>query len=257
MRKNPWDEKPTPKREIEDETSIRLNKYLAHCGIASRRAASVLIQKGFVKVNDQLITEPGYRINPNDEVKYKGKNIKIVEKFIYILLNKPKGVITTTNDEKNRKTVMDIVGQKNYKYRIYPVGRLDRDTTGLLILTNDGDLTKKLSHPSHEVHKLYHVLLDKDLSEEDFNKIKQGFDLEDGPFKVDNISYAQGKSKNEIGLKIHIGRNRIVRRIFSALGYKVKALDRVVYAGLTKKDLPRGRHRILTEKEVIFLKHFS
>ena len=201
------------------------------------------------------MTELGYRVQPTDVVKFDGKNIS-AEKKEYILLNKPKGFITTTQDEKGRKTVMDLVAGAA-EGNIKPVGRLDRLTTGLLLLTNDGDLMKKLTHPSHGVRKIYHVILDKKLALADFHKIQEGLTLEDGFIQVDDINFVDGAPHNEIGVKIHSGRNRIVRRIFESLGYVVEKLDRVVFAGLTKKDLPRGHWRTLTAQEIINLKNLS
>jgi 23S rRNA pseudouridine2605 synthase len=201
-----------------------------------------------------VITQMGYKVSRNDAVTYNGKKIN-PEKLVYVLLNKPKDFITTTDDPQERKTVMDLVDNAA-EQRIYPVGRLDRNTTGLLLLTNDGDLAEKLSHPSHKVKKVYQVLLDKPLAEEDFDKIMAGVTLEDGPAPVDEIGYVI-PDKTVVGVEIHIGRNRIVRRIFESLGYDVLGLDRVIYAGLTKKDLPRGDWRYLSQKEVIRLKHFN
>ena len=234
---------------------IRLNKYVAHCGICSRRKADEYIKQGLVKVNGKLANEPGIRIKPTDEVQYKGEIIKPEVRRIYVLMNKPKGTITTSSDEKGRKTVMDLIGT-DVKERIFPVGRLDRETTGLLVLTNDGDLAKKLSHPSYNVKKIYHVILDKPVTKNDLQKIREGLNLEDGKAIVDGIDYARNKGKNEVGIEIHIGKNRIVRRIFEHLGYEVVKLDRMYYAGLTKKDLPRGRYKFMDEKEIIMLKHF-
>lgn len=238
------------------EDTMRLNRYVAHCGVAARRKCDEFIKEGLVKVNGKVILEPGFRVKNSDNVTYKGKKIKPITNRIYILMNKPKNVITTTSDEKGRKTVMDIVNAK-VKERVYPVGRLDRNTTGLLLLTNDGDLAKKLSHPSYEVKKIYHVQLDKIVSLEHLSQIRKGLKLEDGFTPVDKVSHLKGKEKNLVGIEIHIGRNRIVRRIFESLGYVVVKLDRVYYAGLTKKDLPRGWFRELEEKEVILLKHFN
>lgn len=236
---------------------MRLNKYVAHCGICSRREAVELVKKGQIQINGSVITEPGTVVNPGDKVSFKGKVIQPEVKKVYYLMNKPKGVITTLEDEKGRKTVMDIIKFK-IKERIFPVGRLDRATTGLLILTNDGDLAKKLTHPSHKVKKIYHVVLDKPVSSEDLIKIKKGVNLEDGIALVDKVDYVHGApGKNELGIEIHIGKNRIVRRIMEHLGYEVIKLDRVYLAGLTKKDLPRGFVRPLTEQEVIMLKHFT
>ena len=238
---------PTP------ATEIRLNKYIADAGICSRRNADMYISAGNVTVNGEVMTTLGYRVKPTDEVRFDGKLLSS-EKKEYILLNKPKGFITTTNDEKGRKTVMDLVANAT-NARILPVGRLDRATTGLLLLTNDGELTKQLTHPTHGVRKIYHVILDRKLEYKDFIAIEQGLELEDGFIQVDEISYVDQKPKNEIGIKIHSGRNRIVRRIFEHLGYQVDKLDRVVFAGLTKKDLPRGHWRRLTQQEVINLRN--
>ena len=232
-------------------TEVRLNKYIADAGICSRRNADMYISAGNVTVNGEVMTTLGYRVKPTDEVRFDGKLLSS-EKKEYILLNKPKGFITTTNDEKGRKTVMDLVANAT-NVRILPVGRLDRATTGLLLLTNDGELTKKLTHPTHGVRKIYHVILDRKLDYKDFMKVQDGLELEDGLIEVDEISYVNDKPKNEIGIKIHSGRNRIVRRIFEHLGYQVEKLDRVVFAGLTKKDLPRGHWRRLTQQEVINL----
>lgn len=234
-------------------TEIRLNKYIADAGICSRRNADMYISAGNVTVNGEVMTTLGYRVKPTDEVRFDGKLLSS-EKKEYILLNKPKGFITTTNDEKGRKTVMDLVANAT-NARILPVGRLDRATTGLLLLTNDGELTKKLTHPTHGVRKIYHVILDRKLDYKDFIAIEQGLELEDGFIQVDEISYVDQKPKNEIGIKIHSGRNRIVRRIFEHLGYQVDKLDRVVFAGLTKKDLPRGHWRRLTQQEIINLRN--
>jgi 23S rRNA pseudouridine2605 synthase len=232
--------------------TMRLNKYLAHAGIASRREADELIKVGAVTVNGDVVTEMGYKVKPGDKVQFNGDTIK-PEKKVYVLLNKPKNFITTTEDEKGRKTVMELV-EKSAPVRIYPVGRLDRNTTGVLLFTNDGDLAKKLTHPKHKVEKIYHVKLDKNLKPSDMEKIKDGLKLEDGVIQVDDISFIKGAPHNEVGVKIHSGRNRIVRRIFEHLGYDVIKLDRVLFAGLTKKDLKRGHWRHLTKKEVDFLK---
>ena len=234
---------------------VRLNKYIADAGICSRRNADMYISAGNVTVNGEVMTTLGYRVKPTDEVRFDGKLLSS-EKKEYILLNKPKGFITTTNDEKGRKTVMDLVANAT-NVRILPVGRLDRATTGLLLLTNDGELTKKLTHPTHGVRKIYHVILDRKLDYKDFMKVQDGLELKDGLIEVDEISYVNNKPKNEIGIKIHSGRNRIVRRIFEHLGYQVEKLDRVVFAGLTKKDLPRGHWRRLTQQEVINLRNMK
>ena len=235
---------------------MRLNKYIAHSGVCSRRKAGDLVKEGKVMVNGKLEINPAYIVQEGDKVTYNGKVLKPETKKLYILMNKPKNTVTTTSDEKGRKTVMDIVENK-YKERIYPVGRLDRNTVGLLLLTNDGDLAKKLSHPSHKVVKKYHVVLDKPVIETHLESIRTGLILEDGKAVVDDIDWIFGSDKSEVGIEIHIGKNRIVRRIFEHLGYKVNKLDRVYYAGLTKKDLPRGWFRELKENEVILLKHFK
>ena len=234
---------------------MRLNKYIAHCGICARRQAAEHVKNGMVTVNGEVEKNPGYLVQITDQVAFKGKPIKLEEKKVYILLNKPKNTITTVSDEKGRQTVIDIVGQE-VDERIFPVGRLDRMTTGLLLLTNDGDLAKKLSHPSHKVIKFYHVILNKNLSLNHLQQIREGLKLEDGIATVDAAGYVEGK-KNEVGLELHIGRNRIVRRIFEYLGYQIEKLDRTYYAGLTKKDIGRGRFRHLTKQEVIMLKHFK
>lgn len=247
----PKDKQNAPvKKPNPDE--IRLNRYIANAGICSRREADTYIAAGNVTVNGKVITEMGFKVKRSDDVRFDGKRLN-PEKKEYILLNKPKNFITTTSDEKGRRTVMELISSAT-KARLLPVGRLDRNTTGLLLFTNDGDLTKKLTHPKHGVRKIYHVHLDKNLSLTDFHKIEAGLELEDGPIDVDSISFIQGAPKREVGVEIHSGRNRIVRRIFEHLGYEVTKLDRVIFAGLTKKDLPRGHWRHLTEQEVINLK---
>ena len=240
--------------DVEKE-EMRLNKYVALSGIASRRTAAEYIKNKEVTVNEVVVVEPGYRVQPSDVIKYKGAVISPVKELVYLLLNKPKNVITTVSDAQGRKTVLDLV-ENATDNRIYPVGRLDRDTTGLLILTNDGDLARKLSHPSNDVKKIYQVTLDRPVSVRDLEKIQVGLELEDGIAEVDAVGHIDGGKRNEVGIEIHIGKNRIVRRIFEHLGYEVEKLDRVYYAGLTKKDLPRGHYRKLTEKELIMLKHF-
>ncbi len=240
------------KKQIAPEWPMRLNKYLAHAGIASRREADELIKNGMVSVNGKVVTEMGYKVNPDDEVRFGGEKIRPEEK-VYILLNKPKNYITTTKDERNRKTVMELVKNAS-KSRVYPVGRLDRKTTGVLLLTNDGELTEKLLHPKNKVEKIYHVVLDRNLKQSDLQKIREGLKLDDGMIYVDDVSYIQGAPHSEVGIKIHSGRNRIVRRIFEHLGYNVKKLDRVMFAGLTKKGLERGKWRHLSKKEVNYLK---
>ena len=233
------------------DDAVRLNRYVANAGICSRREADVLIATGVVTVNGKIVTEMGYKVNPTDVISYGGVPIKNEVKK-YLILNKPKDYITTMDDPEERKTVMELI-RKACKERLYPVGRLDRNTTGLLLFTNDGDLTAKLTHPKFNVRKVYHVILDKRITSEDFRTISEGIDLSDGPIKPDAIEYV-GEGKSELGIEIHSGRNRIVRRMFEHLGYEVMKLDRVAFAGLTKKDLPRGKHRFLTPKEVDFLK---
>jgi 23S rRNA pseudouridine2605 synthase len=232
-----------------------LNKYMAHCGICSRRDAAVLIKNGKVKVNGKLITEPGHKVSQKDEVNYNGKKISLEKNLVYILLNKPKDFITTTDDPNGRKTVLDLI-KKATTERIYPVGRLDRNTSGVLLLTNDGDLSQKLTHPKNEIKKVYHITLNKPLEKNDFDRIVSGVILQDGPAFVDGLAYADSKDKAQIGLEIHSGRNRIVRRIFGHLKYDVKNLDRVMFAGLTKKNVERGKWRFLKEKEIRELKYF-
>ena len=237
-----------------DDGKIRLNRYIANSGICSRRKADELIAAGVVSVNGVPVSELGHKVDPGkDEVRYNGELLKR-EKKIYVVLNKPKDYITTTDDPQERKTVMSLV-EKASRERIYPVGRLDRNTTGLLLMTNDGDLADKLSHPRNGITKIYHVELSKSLSQGDLNKIQFGLELEDGIIKPDTVSYVAGGSKKEVGIQIHSGKNRIVRRIFEHLGYEVVKLDRVVYGNLTKKDLPRGRWRYLEEHELIQIKH--
>lgn len=236
--------------------SMPLNKFLAHCGICSRRDAVELIKKGKVKVNSLVEVNPAVKVSEQDFVIYDGKRMVPQRKLVYYLLNKPKDYITTTDDPEGRKTVLDLFKGIEDK-RIFPVGRLDRNTTGLLLLTNDGELAQKLSHPKHNTIKVYQVVLDKPLEKEHFEQIAKGVLLEDGKAQVDEIAYINPKDKTEIGVQIHIGRNRIVRRLFEHFSYHVKALDRVVFAGLTKKNLPRGKWRELTPKEVIYLKHFK
>lgn len=246
--------KLTEQDESISDGLIRLNKYIANAGICSRREADELISAGAVSVNGKVVTEMGYKVKPDDRINYGGETLR-KEKLVYVLLNKPKDFITTLDDPADRKTVFDLV-KNACRERIYPVGRLDRNTTGVLLLTNDGDLTKKLTHPKHGIKKVYMVTLDKPLNKPDFDEIaNNGVTLEDGHIKPDMISYVgDGSSKKEVGLEIHSGRNRVVRRLFEQFGYTVVKLDRVIFAGLTKKDLPRGNWRMLTEKEVSYLK---
>ena len=233
---------------IDPNEPIRLNKFLANAGVCSRREADMYIQSGVVKVNDQVITELGTKISRLDTVLFQNRRVKIESK-IYVLLNKPKNCVTTTEDPEERLTVMKLV-RNACDERIYPIGRLDRNTTGVLLLTNDGNLAAKLTHPSFKKKKIYHVWLDKEVALEDMEKIANGIELEDGEIHADAISYVNEEAKDQVGIEIHSGRNRIVRRMFEALGYHVTKLDRVYFAGLTKKNLPRGKWRYLNEMEV-------
>ena len=235
---------------------IPLNKFVAHSGVCSRRDAAELVKSGKVAVNGQTITEPGFKVSEKDDVSVQGKKITMSRNLVYILLNKPKDFLTTTDDPQGRKTVMDIV-KKATQERVYPIGRLDRNTTGVLLLTNDGQLAQKLSHPSYEIRKIYEVRLDKPLVKKDFDILMAGITLEDGFIQPDSLAYADPKDKSIIGIEIHSGRNRIVRRIFEYLGYDVRNLDRVMYAELTKKNVERGKWRFLTEKEVRLLKFMN
>ncbi len=243
---------PRTDKKASDDT-IRLNKYLANSGLSSRREADELIRSGLVQINGKVVTEMGVKVKPDDTVTYAGEKVK-PEKPVYLLLNKPKDYITTAKDPQNRQTVMQLLrGLGNH--RVFPVGRLDRHTTGLLMFTNDGDLAKKLTHPKHGVKKLYHVFLDKNCKPEHMHQLVEGVELEDGVMAVDVVSYvADAKDKSQVGVEIHSGKNRIVRRLFESLGYKVIKLDRVVFGGLTKKDLARGKWRYLTEQELNNLK---
>ncbi|HAK80575.1 MAG TPA: hypothetical protein DCM71_27660 [Runella sp.] len=238
---------PAPKDDL-----IRLNKYIANAGLCSRREADGLIETGQITVNGKVINELGHKVNPGDIVKY-GNRILNPEKMVYILVNKPKDYITTTDDPEGRHTVMELISGACNE-RVYPVGRLDRNTTGLLLLTNDGELAEKLMHPSNEINKIYQVELDKPMTTEDFEKIKEGLELEDGFIKPDDLALVTPDAM-VVGIEIHSGRNRIVRRVFESLGYEVIKLDRTVYAGLNKKELPRGKWRFLNEKEVVRLKY--
>ena len=234
------------------DNRIRLNKFIAAAGICSRREADELIRAGVITVNGKVIENLGVKVKPDDDIRYNGKRIKS-ERHVYIVMNKPKDYITTVEDEHGRKTVMDIL-KNACKERIVPVGRLDRNSTGVLLFTNDGELTTQLTHPKYNKMKIYHVQLDKVLKKEDLSSILKGIELEDGFIQVDNISYINPEDKRHIGLEIHSGKNRIVRRIFEHLDYKVVSLDRVYFAGLTKKGIPRGKWRFLKEKEISMLK---
>ena len=255
-KRNPFHQK-TPDKKLDEVISypIRLNKYIAKCGITSRRKAAELVKQGHIMVNNMVVREPFIEVSEHDQVAYEGNILQPETTLHYLLLNKPKDVITTTDDEKGRKTVLDLIPSEG-RERLYPAGRLDRYTTGLLLITNDGDLTTKLAHPSHQVRKEYVALLDKPLAQDHFNQILEGLHLEDGLAKVIGLEYTDAKQPNQIRIAILMGRNRIVRRIFEHLGYEVKALDRTYYAGLTKKGLPRGKFRYLSPREGIMLKHF-
>ncbi len=249
---------PRPKQvdyvleDIDPSEQIRLNKYMANAGICSRREADEYITQGLVKVNGEVVTELGTKITRNDVVEYDEK-VVTPERKCYVLLNKPKDCVTTSDDPNGRLTVLDLV-KNACQERIYPVGRLDRNTTGVLLLTNDGDLASKLTHPKFVKKKIYQVWTDKDITEEDMQRIADGITLDDGEIHADAISYVSETDRNQAGIEIHSGRNRIVRRIFESLGYRVTKLDRVYFAGLTKKNLPRGRWRYLTQEEVNFLR---
>lgn len=245
--------KPMPQTQ---DTLIPLNKFIAHAGICGRREAAELVKAGKVTVNGDKLFEPGYKVSQADKITVKGKPIFLQKNNVYILLNKPKDFITTSIDPEGRKTVLDLIKGATLE-RVYPIGRLDRNTTGVLLLTNDGELAQKLTHPSYEVKKIYEVTLDKVVSKKDLDQIASGITLEDGFVQADSVGYADSKSKNIVGIEIHSGRNRIVRRIFEHLGYDVKALDRVMFANLTKKNVERSKWRLLNEKEVRLLKYMN
>jgi len=249
IKDNTYEKRPSF-RNFSDAKGIRLNKFIANAGICSRREADTLIETGVITINGKIVTQLGTKVMPGDVVKFNDQVLS-GEQHQYLLLNKPKGYITTTDDPQERKTVMEII-KHACKERIYPVGRLDKNTCGLLLFTNDGELAKKLTHPSHKVEKVYKAELDKALAKADLEKIIDGIELEDGLIKVDAIAY--GETKKEIGIELHSGKNRIVRRIFESLGYEVEKLDRVVFAGLTKKDLPRGKYRFLSQEEINILR---
>lgn len=235
---------------------MRLNKYIAASGVCARRAAAELVKEGKIMLNGQVESNPGTLVNPEDQVIYNGKVLRPTERFLYILLNKPKNYLCTSADERGRHSVLELIREAE-RDRLFSVGRLDRHTTGLLLLTNDGDLAQRLSHPGNEVSKTYLVELDRSISEKDMQRIADGLELEDGPIAVDGIAWPDAAQRKQVLIELHSGRNRIVRRIFEHLGYQVEKLDRVNYAGLTKKDLPRGRYRHLTDREIIMLRHFT
>jgi 23S rRNA pseudouridine2605 synthase len=234
------------------EENVRLNKYMSNAGICSRREADVLIQTGVVSVNGKVVTELGFKIQSTDLIQYDGETINLGTKR-YVLLNKPKGYITAIDDPRGRKTVMSLVN-KACKEQIFPMGKMDRDTTGLLLFTNDGDMAKKLTHPRYQAAKMYHIEVNKPVSKEDLEKLLKGIDLEDGKTKAEKAEYVEGGTSREVGVEIRSGKQQVVRRLIEALGFQIVKLDRVQYAGLTKKDLPRGYYRHLTEQEVSFLK---
>jgi 23S rRNA pseudouridine2605 synthase len=231
---------------------IRLNKFIAASGVCSRREADEIIQKGYITVNGKQVTDMGIKVTIEDDVRYKSKKLS-AEKKVYILLNKPKDYVTTVEDPHADKTVIDLIGDACSE-RVYPVGRLDKSTTGVLLLTNDGDLAGKLTHPKYKRRKIYHVFLDKIVSKNDLVKLTEGIELDGETIVADAVSYADLADRSQIGIELHSGQNRVVRRLFEKLGYDVKKLDRVYFAGLTKKNLPRGKWRFLTEKEISMLK---
>ena len=243
---------PVPGNNRKVEENIRLNRFIAHCGICSRREADDLIRNGFITVNGNKVTDLGVKVSSRDDVRYKNKRLS-AEKMVYILLNKPKGYVTTVEDPHADKTVLDLVGNACTE-RIYPVGRLDKETTGVLLLTNDGQLTGKLTHPKYIRKKIYHVFLNKPVTKNDLSLLTEGIEIDGEMITIDAVSYADPEDRTQIGIEIHSGQNRIVRRIFEKLGYRVSKLDRVYFAGLTKKNLPRGKWRFLTEKEINMLK---
>lgn len=238
-----------PDKSVSQPKEIRLNKFIANAGVCSRREADKLIAEGLITVNGETVTAVGTKVKLSDKVIYQGKELN-AEKLVYVLLNKPKDCVTTLSDPHAKHTVIDLVKHACTE-RIYPVGRLDKMTTGVLLMTNDGDLAKRLTHPSHEHRKIYHAFLDADITQDDLNKIAKGFELEDGFIKADKISLVQGNAR-EVGIEIHSGKNRIVRRIFKHLGYEVVKLDRVYFSGLTKKDVPRGKWRFLSPRRLPF-----
>jgi 23S rRNA pseudouridine2605 synthase len=238
--------------KTKQDNLIRLNKFIAHSGICSRRKADELIKAGFITVNGKTIKELGYKVRPTDDVRFKGKKLS-GERPVYIVMNKPKDVITTAYDPQGRRTVIDLLGGK-VKERVYPVGRLDRNTTGVLLLTNDGELTKKLTHPSSRIPKVYIATLNRPLKKRDLQRLVDGIELEDGKAFADMAAYVDPDDKTKVGIEIHSGKYHIVRRMFAAMGYKVVRLDRIKFAFLDKKDLPRGKWRFLTQKEIGYLK---
>jgi 23S rRNA pseudouridine2605 synthase len=250
-RRDKGGKEPVNVKEKKDE-SVRLNKYIAASGVCSRREADEIILKGLISVNGIRVNDLGTKVNPGDDVKFRNKKLS-AEKKVYILLNKPKDYVTTVVDPHAEQTVLDLIGDACSE-RIYPVGRLDKSTTGVLLLTNDGDLAGKLTHPKYKRKKIYHVFLNRVVSNNDLFKLTEGIDLDGETIAADAVSYADPDDKTQLGIELHSGQNRIVRRLFEKLGYRVKKLDRVYFAGLTKKNLPRGKWRFLSEKEISMLK---
>lgn len=244
--------KLTPRTTTKDDGKIRLNRFIAHSGVCSRREADELISRGLITVNGKSVTDLGTKVSAGDKIRYKNK-LLAAEKKVYILLNKPRGYVTTVEDPHADKTVLDLISDACPE-RVYPVGRLDKSTTGILLLTNDGELTGKLTHPKYKRKKIYHVFLDRPVTKNDLFQLTEGIEIDGEMISADAVSYADADDKTQIGIEIHSGQNRIIRRIFEKLGYKVEKLDRVYFAGLTKKNLPRGKWRFLTSKEVSMLK---
>ncbi len=240
------------KKPAASDNLIRLNRFISNSGTCSRRDADELIRNGFITVNGKKVTDLGTKVSLKDDVRYRNKRLT-AEKKVYILMNKPKDYVTTVEDPHASKTVLDLLGS-DFRERVYPVGRLDRATTGVLLLTNDGELTGKLTHPKYKRRKIYHVFLDRDVARNDLFRLTEGIELEDGIVVADAVSYADEEDRSQIGIELHSGQNRVVRRMFEKLGYNVRKLDRVYFAGLTKKNLPRGKWRFLTEKEINMLK---
>jgi 23S rRNA pseudouridine2605 synthase len=239
-------------RKKDNDESIRLNRFIAHSGVCSRREADELIRDGYISVNGKKVTDLGIKVSDRDDIRYKNKRLS-AEKKVYILMNKPRGYVTTVEDPHADKTVIDLIGDACSE-RVYPVGRLDKATTGVLLFTNDGDLTGKLTHPKYQRKKIYHVFLDRPVTKNDLFLLTEGIEIDGEIITADAVSYADPEDRTQIGIEIHSGQNRIVRRIFEKLGYKVSKLDRVYFAGLTKKNLPRGKWRFLTDKEISMLK---
>lgn len=244
--------KPSQPSKVKKDSLIRLNRYIANSGICSRRDADKLISGGQVSVNGKKVTDLGTKVSGDDDVRYRGRRLS-AERKVYILMNKPRGYVTTVEDPNAEHTVLDLIG-KGCPVRVYPVGRLDKDTTGVLLLTNDGDLTTRLTHPRYMRNKIYHVFLSKPIMKEDMIKLTEGVDLDGETVTADAVSYADPEDHSQVGIELHSGQNRVIRRLFEALGYRVKKLDRVYFAGLTKKNLPRGKWRFLSDKEINMLK---